>query len=63
MFIDPFSIQLAADSYMTVTPTSEGMILDVFEVHDGGDTESIGTMGMTWHEWADFVIDHDPANA
>jgi len=61
-----FMIDLGDGRNMTVNVTSEGIIMDVYERQpEGGDYDllntsdedvHLGTMGMTFDEWADWVI-------
>lgn len=41
---------------LNVNVTDEGIILDAID----NDGEVIGTVGMTFDEWYDFVIQRDP---
>lgn len=64
-----FEIDLADDSHrlMTVNITEEGIIMDVYQtvnVFDNPNAEPVderaeylGTMGMMFDEWADFITD------
>jgi hypothetical protein len=64
-----FMIDLGDSRNMTVNVTSEGVIMDVFERQpEGGDYDllntsdedvHLGTMGMTFDEWADEVVSFD----
>jgi hypothetical protein len=46
-------------SSLNVKLTDEGVIMDAY---DDDLNDLLGTMGMTYDEWFDFVIEHDPAN-
>ena len=51
-----FEIDLGDGRNMTVNITGEGIIMDVFQNHPGFD-EHLGTAGMMFDEWAEWVED------
>ncbi len=51
-------IDLDDGRYMTINITHEGIIMDVFQNHPGFD-EHLGTVGMTFDEWADDIVAND----
>ena len=59
-----FMIDLGDGRNMTVNVTSEGIIMDVFAVSEHidysdnppGEDEHIGTVGMMFDEWADWIV-------
>ena len=65
-----FMIDLGDGRNMTVNVTSEGIIMDVWGSYEPGtepwtdnetgiDHTHLGTMGMMFDEWADWVVSFD----
>ena len=64
-----FHIDIDDGRSMVVIVTTEGIIMDVFAVSEHidysdnppGEDEHLGTAGMMFDEWADWVVDADRA--
>jgi alpha-L-arabinofuranosidase len=57
-------VDLGESRHMTINITDEGIILDVYQHHDWvvahrGQDEHLGTVGMMFDEWADWVVSRD----
>jgi len=65
-------IDLEDGRMLNISITDEGIIMDVYQIVDvfdnpnaepvGEHTEHVGTAGMMFDEWADWVVDADKAD-
>lgn len=49
-----------SESSLVVNITGEGIIMDCWALDANGDGIHVGTRGMTFDEWFDFIIELDP---
>ena len=59
-----FSVPLEDGRVLNINVTNEGVIMDVYENYKDGETgirmtEHLGTVGMTFDEWADDIVAND----
>jgi len=53
-------VDLGESRHMTINITDEGIIIDIFgEPDEELDEVHLGTVGMMFDEWADWVVSRD----